>query len=103
MERAIGILISNAIDFSPLGSKVTIGLLGHGKQIVVGVRSSGAPFSAEELPFLFDRRKKLRRGGEEINTVGLYVAQQIVAQHGGRIDVQNGTQEGITLLISVPM
>lgn len=103
MERAIGILISNAIDFSPLGSKVTVGLLVHGKQIVIGVRSSGAPFSAEELPFLFDRRKKLRRGGEEINTVGLYVAQQIVAQHGGRIDVQNGTQEGITLLISVPM
>ena len=103
MERAIGILINNAIDLSPLGSKVTVGLLAHGKQIVVGVRSSGAPFTPEELPFLFDRRKKLRRGGEEINTVGLYVAQQIVAQHGGRIDVQNGKQEGTTLLISVPM
>jgi PAS domain S-box-containing protein len=103
MERAVGILINNAIDLSPLGGKVTVGLLGHGKQIVVGVRSSGAPFSAEELPFLFDRRKKLRRGGEEINTVGLYVAQQIVAQHGGRIDIQKGTQEGTTLLISVPM
>ncbi len=103
MERAIGILISNAIHLSPLSSKVTVGLLGHEKQIVVGVRSSGAPFSAEELPFLFDRQKKLRRGGEEINTVGLYVAQQIVAQHQGRIDVQNGTDEGTTLLISVPM
>ncbi|NIO09187.1 MAG: hypothetical protein GTO40_14715 [Deltaproteobacteria bacterium] len=77
--------------------------MAHGKQLVVGVRSSGAPFSAEDLPHLFDRRKKLRRGGEEINTVGLYVAQQIVNQHQGRIDVQNGTQEGTTLLISVPL
>ena len=102
IERAIGILLSNSIDLSPLGGKVTVGLLAHGKQIVIAVKSSGAPVSPEDVPFLFDRSKKLRRGGEEINTVGLYVAQQIVAQHGGRIDVQTGSQEGTTLMISLP-
>ncbi|MBI3058321.1 MAG: hypothetical protein HYY81_03300 [Deltaproteobacteria bacterium] len=57
----------------------------------------------EEIPLLFDRRKKIRRRGADVNTAGLFVAHHIVSAHGGRIDVQSDPLEGTTLTIALPI
>lgn len=102
MERCIGILLSNAIDLSPLGGKVAVYARVDGDRISVSITNGGTPLSPEELASIFNRKKKLRRGGEEINTVGLYIAHCIATQHGGTIDVQTDQEQGTTLTISLP-
>ena len=103
IERAVEILLSNAIDLSPLGGKITVRSQIDGNKILVAITWSGTPLSPEEVASLFDRRKKLRRGGEEINTVGLYVAHQIATAHGGTIATQTDPQQGTTLILSLPI
>ncbi|HEX9880692.1 MAG TPA: ATP-binding protein [Candidatus Binatia bacterium] len=103
LERAIGILVGNAIDLSPPGGKVTLSARADGNRVAIAVTADGASLSPEEVASLFDRRKKLRRGGEEINTVGLYVARQIATHHGGDIDVQVDPQHGTSLILSIPL
>ena len=103
IERALGILISNAITLSPLGGSVTVSSRLEGDRLAIAVRDSGAGIFQEEIPLLFDRRKKLRRRGADVSTVGLFVAHHIVSMHGGRIDVQSDPVEGTTLTISLPV
>lgn len=99
MERAIGMLLSNAINLSPLGGSVTVAAKLNGNELALAFTDSGAGLSQEEIPLLFDKRAKLRRPGGDINTVGLYLAHEIVARHRGRIDVQSDPMEGTTLTI----
>lgn len=103
IERAVKILIGNAINLSPLGGSVTVSSRLQGKEIAIAVRDSGGGIFKEEIPLLFDRRKKLRRRGADVNTVGLFVARHIVSTHGGRIDVQSDPLEGTTLTIALPL
>lgn len=103
IERALGILISNAINLSPLGGTVTVSSRLQGNEIAIAVKDSGAGIFKEEIPLLFDRRKKLHRRGADVSTVGLFVARHIVHAHGGRIDIQSDPHEGTTLTISLPV
>ncbi|MEK7783755.1 MAG: HAMP domain-containing sensor histidine kinase [Candidatus Binatota bacterium] len=103
IERAVKILIGNAINLSPLGGSVTVSARLQGKEIAIAVRDSGGGIFKEEIPLLFDRRKKLRRRGADVNTVGLFVARHIVSMHGGRIEVQSDPLEGTTLTIALPL
>jgi|GEM_PF-1287539 len=103
LERAVKIIISNAIGLSPLGGSVTVSSLRQDNEIAISVRDTGAGIFKEEFPLLFDRRKKIRRRGADVNTAGLFVAHHIVSAHGGRIDVQSDPLEGTTLTIALPI
>lgn len=99
MERAIGILLSNAINLTPLGGSVKVTAKLNGNELALAFADCGAGLSQEEIPLLFDKRAKLRRPGGDINTVGLHLAHEIVARHRGRIDIQSDPMEGTTLTI----
>jgi len=102
IERAVGILLSNAINLSPLGGSVILSTKLNGKEVALSVKDSGAGFSKEEVPLLF-KRQKLRRRGADIDSVGLYLAHHIITAHGGRIEVQTDPREGSTLTIKLPI
>lgn len=102
MERAIGLLLSNAINLSPLGGNVTVAAKLDGNEFALAFTDTGAGFSPEEIPLLFKKRTKLRRPSGDVNTVGLYLAHEIVARHGGRIHVQSDPMEGATLTVLLP-
>lgn len=102
LERAFGILIGNAIALSPIDGTVAVRSQLRGNEILISVKDNGAGLSEEEIRLLFDRRRRLRRRGAEINTVGLYVAHRIVTAHGGRIEVETSRLEGTTFTIFLP-
>jgi PAS domain S-box-containing protein len=102
IERAIGLLLSNAINLSPLGGNVTVSAKLHGNELALVFMDTGSGFSPEEIGTLFNKRTKLRRPSGDVNTVGLYLAHEIVVSHGGRIDVQSDPMEGTTLTVLLP-
>lgn len=103
MERALANMISNAISLSPAGGQITVVSETRGPELRIAVKDNGAGITGEELPYLFDRTKRSRRRGGDIDTVGLYVAERIIKIHGGRIDVESDALEGNALIICLPI
>lgn len=103
LERAVANILSNAISLSPAGGQVTVASEAQDGVVRIAVRDNGAGITDEERPHVFDRTKRLRRRGGDIDTVGLYVSDQIVKIHGGRIEVESDALEGNALIICLPV
>jgi len=98
IEQVVRNLISNAVKFSPEGSGIVISTAykpdeGH---ILVSIQDQGVGVPAGEEELIFDRfaqssATKTAAGGTGL---GLPLCKEIVAQHGGRIWVENNDGGG---------
>lgn len=97
-----GILLDNAIKYSPEGSSITINLRRQGRNLILSVSNqSNYTIAKEDLPRLFDRfyRTDLSRNSETGgHGIGLSVAKAIVEAHNGRIQAES--PDGSTLKIT---
>ena len=66
----------------------------------VEVKDTGAGIAPEDLPRIFDLYFTTKSDG---TGVGLAVAQQIVAAHGGTIEVASAPQRGTTMTVRLPL
>ena len=84
LRRAIENLISNAIKFSPYGSRVRVELRAQDGDAIVEVRDHGPGVAAEELSLLF---RPFFRGSNarlaEGHGLGLTLVQRVAMAHGG--------------------
>ena len=100
-------LLSNAIEFTPNGGRVDVTLSRAGDRAHVVVRDDGEGMSATFLAQAFepfhqeDDSLTRRRGGLGL---GLAVASQIVALHGGIVRAESaGRGEGATFSVELPL
>ncbi|HET9752589.1 MAG TPA: ATP-binding protein, partial [Myxococcales bacterium] len=90
--QVIANLVSNALRYSPPASAVEITLTGGESEVILEVRNDGPPIAADLLPRLF---QPFQRGvSEEPGSraglgLGLYIVQQIVDAHGGKLAVRS--------------
>ncbi len=97
-------IIGNALKFTAAGGVVAITASADDGYVRFAVSDSGPGIAPDDLARIFDRYWKVstsRRGGGV--GLGLYVAQGIVAAHGGRIWVESALGEGTTFFFTVPM
>lgn len=94
-------LLSNAIHHGTPGTPVTVQVDG-GDQIAVTVRNQGV-IPPDLLPLIFDpfRGDRTSSGSHGLG-LGLFISQQIVAAHGGRIDVTSTAAGGTTFTVTLP-
>ena len=97
-------LISNAIKYSPPGSKVEIRGRCTPDQVTVTVADRGYGIGEEEAPHVFERfyrgssaAKRTKGAG-----LGLYLAKAVVEAHGGRIWIESAPGEGTRVSFSLP-
>lgn len=89
LAEVLGNLTSNAIAFATPGSPVRIAARPDDGYAEVEVINQGEPIPPEVLPFIFEpfRRAKQREKSSAGNLgLGLYIAKEIVAAHGGTIE-----------------
>ncbi|MDO9556842.1 MAG: PAS domain S-box protein [Coriobacteriia bacterium] len=105
LGRAVANLVSNAVKYSPDGGPVDVSVRKQGDEAVISVSDRGVGLAPEDVPRLFDRFTQ----GDMSSTrsfggigLGLFVADQIVKAHGGRIDVESRLGEGSTFTIRIP-
>jgi len=97
-------LIGNALRHGVAESPVAVVAEGNDKRVLLSVSNKGS-IAAELLPHLFDpfrgtrERHSGRYGGLGL---GLYIVQQIVIAHGGRIDVLTRTNDTTTFTVEFP-
>ncbi len=106
IEDVFNNLISNAINYSPEGGRVTITAQGLAEYMEVKVEDTGVGIPTEELPKIFDKfyRVKHPKTRQVIGTgLGLAIVKGVIEAHHGTIDVQSIIDKGTTFRILLPM
>ncbi len=99
-------LMTNAIKYSPTGSKVNVFVQRQGEDIVSSVKDEGVGIPEGEKKRLFDRffrASNVIELPEEGTGLGLYFAKKIVETSGGRIWFESTEGAGSTFSFSVPL
>jgi two-component system, OmpR family, phosphate regulon sensor histidine kinase PhoR len=106
IEQVLINLISNAITYSPEGGEIGVRAWIEGARALVTVSDQGVGIAPEELPRLFDRFYRAPRTGAMRSGgmgLGLYICQEIVARHGGTIQVASNEGAGSTFTFALPL
>jgi PAS domain S-box-containing protein len=101
LVQVVSNLGSNAIQYSPPDTPVTFTLQDGGEAAVLEVHNVGNPIPPELLPHLFDpfRRASSEGGGLGL---GLYIVEQVVKGHGGRVEVSSTAASGTVFRVVLP-
>jgi two-component system sensor histidine kinase/response regulator len=97
-------LIGNALQHGCDGQPIRVSLDGaDAERVVLSVENDGV-IPPEMMPHLFDpfRGGQRNAGRNEGLGLGLYIVQQIVHAHGGRVDVQSTPDTHTRFRVSVP-
>ena len=109
LGQVLGNLVSNAIKFSPPGSKVEIQITRDDPlpdRLRVTVTDEGPGLTAEDAKDLFKPYRRLSArptGGESSTGLGLSIAKDMVKAMGGLIDYKSEPGKGASFWISVPL
>ncbi|MEO7910142.1 MAG: PAS domain S-box protein [Roseiflexaceae bacterium] len=99
-------LIQNAIKYSPAGGAVQIKVERHDTTVRVAVSDNGVGIPQEDLPRLFQRFYRASNVDEQHISglgVGLYIVKELVALHGGTIEVVSEEGRGSTFTMILPL
>jgi signal transduction histidine kinase len=99
LRRALLNLVQNAAEAMPQGGTVTLAGHGTADQVQLQVHDTGSGIPAEQIPHLFEPLYTTKPGGTGL---GIYIVQQIVASHEGRVTVESQVGQGTTFTITLP-
>ena len=106
MEYAVYNLLNNAIKYSPAGREVTAGGEAAGGHVRLFVRDRGIGMDEQDVRNIFKkfyRTKQAEASGEAGTGIGLSIVEQIVAHHGGRIEVTSAVGKGSCFTVILPI
>ncbi|HQH72289.1 MAG TPA: HAMP domain-containing sensor histidine kinase, partial [bacterium] len=104
IERVIGELLSNAIKYTPEGGSIEVRLAPTDTGVSVTVQDTGIGMTPEEMPKIWERfyrttaSKKFAKG----SGLGLSIAMELVALHGGSITVTSEAGKGSIFTLLLP-
>ena len=83
---------------------MTLDIRTTGNDVTVTVHNHGAPISSEQLSDLFEpfRGTVIRSERSKGLGLGLYISEQIIRAHGGRIEVASTPERGTTFSVVLP-
>ncbi len=100
-------LIGNAVLHGAASTLISISAQGEPREVVLRMHNYGPPIPADVLPGLFSPYRRfhaydaaLRESGNL--GLGLYIAERIVAAHGGSIDVRSSDAAGTLFTVRLP-
>ncbi len=104
IKYAFDNLIGNAIRFTPPGGKIQLSAKAADNAVEFSVSDTGAGMSAEVLPHIFE--PFYRGPGQDAASgvgLGLAIAKEIIAAHGGGIQVQSKENAGSVFTFTLPV
>jgi signal transduction histidine kinase len=87
------------------GQPIYVVARGEGEQATLRVHNLGPPIPTEVLPTIFEpfhHSSQKQRAGEASFGLGLYIVKEIVAAHGGTVDVSSSAAAGTTFIVRLP-
>jgi signal transduction histidine kinase len=103
LEHVISNLLSNAFKYTESGGAIGITARVEGKYVLCGVADTGPGIEEGMERAVFEKFKK-SQSSKKGTGLGLYIAQQIIINHNGRIWVENKDGGGgCTFYFTVPI
>jgi signal transduction histidine kinase len=104
LQRVLENLINNAIKYSPDGGAVEVSVEVDGGEAILLVRDHGIGISPDALPRIFDRSYRAPEAAARAPGLGLglSIAAQVVARHGGTIGAAAAEGGGTILTVRLP-
>jgi signal transduction histidine kinase len=105
LQRVLENLVNNAIKYSPDGGAVEVLVALERNQAVLRVRDYGIGISPDALPRIFDRSYRAPEAAARAPGLGLglSIAAQVVARHGGTIDAAAADGSGTIVSVRLPL
>lgn len=104
-KRILENLMANAVKFTPPDGQITISLKNEEKKARLQVSDTGIGIPQHLQQSIFQKFTKANRvgtQGEPTTGLGLYIVNQIVEKHKGRIWVESQENAGTTFNIQLP-
>lgn len=103
--QVVSNLLSNAIKYSPADSTVTVQVTAISDFIKVSITDKGMGISHDEQAKVFDRFYRVGEVQKHYPGmgIGLYICQQIIANHGGSIWVESEKNHGSVFSFTLPV
>lgn len=96
-------LLSNAANFAPAGSTVTLRAARLGQDVLFKVSDEGPGISERDLARVFDRFETNPAGGRQSGAgLGLSIVKSFVELHGGRVDIASRPEGGTVVTCRFP-
>lgn len=100
LRRAVGELLANAIDHTPAGGRIEVGLARAGGSVELSVADTGSGFDPAEAERLFERFHRGAGGGRY--GLGLALLREVVTHHGGTVLATGRPGQGARFTIRLP-
>lgn len=106
IRQVIWNLLSNAVKYSPDADKVVLSVVRRNDSVAVSVVDFGVGLSPSDQKKIFDlfyRTKFSHQSKIRGHGLGLYICQQIVKGHKGKIKVESVEGKGSTFSFTIPL
>ena len=102
LEQAVGILLDNAIKYTPEGGTITVKTALENGHARLEVSDTGIGVPREDIPRIFDRFYRTDEARSVRGTgLGLAIARQIAEAHGGTLTVHSALGIGSTFVLQL--
>jgi two-component system phosphate regulon sensor histidine kinase PhoR len=105
IEQVFMNLVNNAVKYSPVNKKVVIKVSKLANCVRVSVSDKGIGLSASQTEHIFERfyRVEDKKHMSSGLGMGLYISQEIINNHKGRIGVESELGKGATFYFDLPL
>jgi signal transduction histidine kinase len=105
LQRVIENLVTNAIKYSPDGGAVEVSVSVESDDVALRVRDYGIGISHKALPRIFDRSFRAPEASAHAPGLGLglSIAAEVVARHGGTITAGGAQGGGTIVCVRLPL
>ena len=96
-------LVNNAIKYNRENGEIVITTENEGGNLTVNITDSGIGISADDMPYIFNRFKKVRQSMQQDSFgLGLPIVKSIAAFHRIKIDVDSAKDVGSNFKLTFP-
>ncbi len=103
LGQVITNLISNAAKYSPQSDKIIISTASNSDEIKLCVRDFGIGIPLSQQPKLFSRFFRVSKNTYPGLGLGLYICNEIIKRHSGRMDFKSEEGKGSTFCFYLPV
>jgi PAS domain S-box-containing protein len=98
--------LSNAVKYSPKGSKIQVDCRQLNREVEISVTDEGLGIRPEDCEHIFERYYRVESGHTRHISgfgIGLYLSAEIIQRHEGRIWVESESGKGSTFYFTLPL